>query len=110
PPWTPHVHTPRGSERAMDALLQDLRYAVRALRRSPGFALAALLSLALGLGANTAIFSAVDAALLRPLPYPEDAQLVDVASTMHARGLAHIPLSVPDYRAYREGAPSLAGL
>ncbi|HET9450807.1 MAG TPA: ABC transporter permease, partial [Aggregicoccus sp.] len=94
----------------MDTLLQDLRYAVRTLRRSPGFALAAVLSLALGLGANTAIFSAVDAALLAPLPYPEDTQLVRVVNTLPSRGLDSIPLSPPDFRDYRDGASSLAGL
>ncbi len=67
-----------------DQLRQDVRLSFRTLLRSPGFTAVAVLTLALGIGANTAIYSVVDAILLRPLPYPESDRIVRVAATRHA--------------------------
>jgi macrolide transport system ATP-binding/permease protein len=79
----------------MENLLQDIRYALRQLRKSPGFAMTAILILTLGIGTSTAIFGFVDAALIRPLPYADPARLVDV--TESAAMFPRANLSYPDY-------------
>jgi len=79
----------------MENVLQDIRYALRQLRKSPGFAITAILILTIGIGASTAIFGFVDAALIKPLPYAEPARLVDV--TESAAMFPRANLSYPDY-------------
>src|SRR5580700_7967041 len=67
----------------LGAFIQDLRYAIRALRSTPGFAAVAILSLALGIGANTAIFSLIDSVMLKTLPVSHPEQLLQVTNLMY---------------------------
>ena len=84
----------------LDALAQDLRFAVRMLRKRPGFALVAILTLALGIGATTAVFSVVDRLLFRSLPYPEDQQLVSFGDKAPFESVEFV--LGPDYLDWRE--------
>ena len=79
----------------LETLMQDLRYGARTLRKSPGFSLVAVLTLALGIGANTAIFSVINAVLLKPLPFKDPDRLVQLWETESAPG--NFPLTGPDY-------------
>ena len=93
----------------MEALASDLRYAVRQLLKSPGFATVAVLSLALGIGANTAVFSWIDAIVLRPLPGVDDRGLM-AFETVAPSGDPVPTTSYPDYQDYRDHLALLSGL
>jgi predicted permease len=88
--------------------MQDLRYALRTLRKQPIFTLVAVLTLALGIGANTAIFSLIYQILLRPLPYPDAERLVFVWNTYPGINLPQASVSIPDYLDRKTQAPALA--
>jgi putative ABC transport system permease protein len=89
-----------------DTTEQDVRFALRSFRRAPGFTAVAVLTLAVGIGANTAIFSAVNAMLLRPLPFREPERLMDVSLTVPARGdvpaFDNAPWSYPKFAVFRQ--------
>jgi len=97
----------------LDECARDFRYALRMLQRSPGFTAVAVLTLALGIGANTAIFSVVDAILLRPLPYPEPERLVRVweSSIKHdsPRNVVN-PLNFLDWHDHAQSFESMAAI
>jgi predicted permease len=97
----------------MENVLQDVRFAIRGLRKEPGFTIVALLTLALGIGANSAIFTVVDAVVLRPLPFPEPERLVRVTADFAGPGTTDVGMSAPELFDYRDRADifeSIAGL
>ena len=85
----------------MGAFWQDVKYGVRTLRRQPGFTVVVVLTLALGIGATTAIFSLVWAMLLRPFPYADPGQLVRLRTTTRQSGAAVREASLPDLDDFR---------
>jgi hypothetical protein len=82
----------------IENLLFDLRYAVRMLLRSPGFSFIAIATMALGVGATTAIYSVINATLLHPLPYPKPAEMVRIEDDLPGVGAQDVGISVPEWR------------
>jgi predicted permease len=112
---TSHIPIHGRRARMLTNLWSDTRYAVRMLRRNPGFAVAAIAPIALGIGVNTGVFSILNSVALRPLPTPEPTALVSVYQEF--RGVqqrrvhgARSMFSIPEYRAYRDGAQTLSGV
>jgi predicted permease len=87
---------------SFERLMQDLRYGWRQLAKSPAFTVACVLTLALGIGATTVIYSIMDSFLLRPLPYPNSRRMVRVWNTFPPRGMMEIPVSEPEFNEYRQ--------
>ena len=82
----------------IDTLMQDVRFSFRMLRKSPGFTIVAVLTIAVGIGATTAIFSVVDAALLHPLPYPQPEQLVSIEDDLPGVSAQDVGMSEPEWQ------------
>src|SRR5262245_23905504 len=95
---------------AIDTLRQDLRHAIRGLLRVPGFSLVTILTLALGIGANTAIFSIVNGVILRPLGYDKPEQLQYLTTQFPAFGFDQFWVSPPEYFEFREINKSFASV
>jgi putative ABC transport system permease protein len=96
--------------RLISELGQDVRYGLRQLRRNPGFTLVAVLTLALGIGANTAMFSVIDAVLLRPLPFPNPSQLIALHEGVPKQGYPTMGFSPPDFAAFEQSQKSFGAV
>jgi putative ABC transport system permease protein len=94
----------------MATLTQDVKIAIRMMLKNPGFSIVVILTLALGIGANTAIFSVVNAVLLRPLAYKDSATLVNVWAKLDNQGIPQLPFSEPEYWDLRDRNQSLSEL
>ena len=100
-----------GWETRMESLIQDVRYGLRMLRKNPSFTGVAVLALALGIGANTAMFSVIEAVLLRPLPYRNASEIVRVSSTWDRNGtLTNYSSSPPDFFDWRDQNRSFSSM
>ncbi|MPY89181.1 MAG: FtsX-like permease family protein [Luteitalea sp.] len=108
--WFSRGHGPPSNGDHVQTLLHDIRHAARSLRRSPGFTTIAVLTLALGIGANTAIFSVVDGVLLRPAPFEQVDRLVMVWETDRNSDTTREPASFPDYLDFQEQSRSFEAL
>ncbi|HEX5481471.1 MAG TPA: ABC transporter permease [Terriglobia bacterium] len=96
--------------RWLDELIQDLRFGLRQLRRNPGFTAVAIITLALGIGAATAVFSVVDAVLIRPLPYVHPEQLVSIWETFKKYNADTAPVSGPNFLDWKKENDVFSGL
>ena len=95
---------------AIHFMWQDVKFAARALRKSPGFAMAAVLCIGLGIGVTTTIFSAVEAILIRPLPYPEADRLVAIYGKIEKQNVHGTNISYPDYLSWRDESRSFSAV
>ena len=103
-----YVRDVRGG-RSFDELVRDVKFAFRSLRRANGFTIVVVLTLSLGIGANSAVFSMIDAVLLHPLPVPRPQQLVSISEALTDQ-LSSMPLAYPTYRALATRARTFSGI
>src|SRR6266568_3706390 len=99
---TKEVVRSAGWESVLETSWHDLRYGLRQLRKNQGLTAVCVLTLAIGIGATTAIFSVVDSLLLRPLPYPNSHRIVRIWNTFSPRGLTELTASEPEFLEYRQ--------
>jgi putative ABC transport system permease protein len=103
------IRSQRGLPR-LESLMKDANYAARGLRRNPGFAASVILTLALGIGANTAIFDVAYAVLLKPLPYPDPEHLYSVGAVIPERKIGNLPLPIQIYLEWRKSDTVFASM